>query len=355
MMIMRQRLSFVLLLIATTSFAQQKNAEDVFKNITHLKGTPAEQLMPSMQFISASLGVECSFCHVQGKMDADDNSHKKVARSMIAMTAELNKASFSGNQTVTCFTCHQGLNHPNRIPAVEGPFATRVAAPPAGATPPPAKTADEILTRYVTAMGGEEAIRKITSRVQIGDVEVGATATPIEIVTQAPNKRISISKGAHGADSITAFDGTAGWMGATGRPSRPMAAAESWAAGMDAEFYFGLRIKEMFAGAPLRVSRGASKVNGFDCDVLTATAPNGLPVRLYFDRETGLLARLVRFAQTPVGPNPTQIDYADYRVSDGVKIPFRWTLARPNGRFAIQVASVKNNAEVDAARFVNKP
>ena len=98
----------------------------------------------------------------------------------------------------------------------------------------------------------------------------------------------------------------------------------------------------------------ATKVNGFDCDVMTGTGANGLPRRMYFDRETGLLARVVRLAQTPVGPNPTQIDYADYRVSDGVKIPFRWTLARPNGRFAIQVASVKNNVAVDPAKF-SKP
>ena len=277
---------------------------------------------------------------------------------MIAMTADLNKESFGGRSTVTCFTCHQGENHPNRIPPVEGPFTTRrapaVPAVPA-ATPPPAKTPDEIISRYITAMGGEEAIRKITSRVQVGDVETGNTATPIEITTQAPNKRISVSKGAHGPDSITAFDGTSGWMGSTGRPARPMAPAESWAAGLDAEFYFGLRIKELFSGAPIRVARAAEKVNGFDCDVMTGTGANGLPVRMYFDRETGLLARVVRFAQTPVGPNPTQIDYADYRVSDGVRIPFRWTLARPNGRFAIQVASVKNNVVVDPAKFVNRP
>mgnify|MGYP000107533120 CR=1 FL=1 len=338
-------------LISSLALAQSKKAEEVFKNITHLKGTPADQIMPSMQFIAASLGVECSFCHVQGKMDADDIDHKKIARSMIAMTAELNKANFGGKQTVTCFTCHQGMNHPNALPPVEGPFAARKAPAAAAVPAAQAKTADEILGRYIAAMGGEEAIRKITSRVQKGDMEVGNTATPIEIVTLAPNKRISISK-AGSSDSITAFDGKSGWMGSTGRPAREMAAPESWAAGMDAEFYLGLRIKELFGSAPIRVGRAAVKVNGFDCDAMTAMGGNGLPVRMYFDRETGLLARIVRFTATAVGPNPTQIDYADYRESGGVKIPFRWTLARPNGRFAVQVASVENNAKVDTSRFV---
>jgi photosynthetic reaction center cytochrome c subunit len=74
-------------------------------------------------------------------------------------------------------------------------------------------------------------------------------------------------------------------------------------------------------------------------------------VRMYFDQKTGLLVRLVRYADTPIGRNPTQIDYADYRDADGVKIPFRWTLSRPNGRFTIQVAEVKSNAPVDDSRF----
>jgi hypothetical protein len=60
---------------------------------------------------------------------------------------------------------------------------------------------------------------------------------------------------------------------------------------------------------------------------------------------------MVRYAETPVGRNPTQIDYADYRDVDGVKTAFRWTLSRPNGRFTIQIADVVNNAPVDDAKF----
>jgi hypothetical protein len=75
-------------------------------------------------------------------------------------------------------------------------------------------------------------------------------------------------------------------------------------------------------------------------------------LRLYFDQESGLLLRMIRYAETPLGRNPTQIDYADFRVVDGVKIPCRWTLARPNGRFTIQVDDVKQNVPVDEKLFV---
>jgi photosynthetic reaction center cytochrome c subunit len=68
-----------------------------------------------------------------------------------------------------------------------------------------------------------------------------------------------------------------------------------------------------------------------------------------------LLLRLIRYAETPLGRNPTQIDYADYRDANGVKIPFRWTLARPGNRFTIQVEQVQQNVPVDDAKFVTPP
>jgi hypothetical protein len=75
------------------------------------------------------------------------------------------------------------------------------------------------------------------------------------------------------------------------------------------------------------------------------------PVRLWFDEKSGLLVRMVRLVETPLGRNPTEIDYADYRDFEGVKIPLRWTVARPNGRFTIQVTDVQQNVPVDDARF----
>src|SRR5580700_10097355 len=81
--------------------AESKTAEQAYKNIIELKGTPADQLLPAMQFISASLGVECTFCHVQGKMELDDRREKKTAREMIAMTAAINKNSFGGQRQIT--------------------------------------------------------------------------------------------------------------------------------------------------------------------------------------------------------------------------------------------------------------
>jgi len=332
---------------ATGPAVEAKTAEQAFKNITQLKGAPADQLLPAMQFIAVSLGVECAFCHVQGKMDLDDKPAKKTARDMMAMTAAINKNSFGGRQQVTCYSCHHGSTHPANMPPVlvaDAPAPSEPkAAPPSGASP----TVDEIVDRYVAAIGGAGAIQKITSRVQKGTILAGGNETPIEVITKAPNKRISITHTPNG-ESYTAFDGTSGWLGNSGRPAREMSAAESGASGLDAEFYLALRLKEVFT----QLRRGRPEdINGIECDTLMGTGSGHPPVRLYFDKKSGLLLRQVRFAETPLGRNPTQIDYADYRDVDGVKVPLRWTLSRPNGRFTIQITDVKTNVEVDDARF----
>ncbi|HWC95741.1 MAG TPA: c-type cytochrome [Candidatus Sulfopaludibacter sp.] len=342
------------LLTPAASFAQPaavKPAEEVFKNITELKGTPADQLNPAMQFISASLGVNCDFCHVQGKPEADDKNTKRTARQMMQMTALINKTSFGGRQQITCNSCHNGAQRPVASPPVQdsdAPMRAAAMTPPAagaGATPQP--TVDDILAKYTAAVGGADAMKKVTSRVMKGSIAAGGTNTPIEVFTKAPNLRVTVSHSANG-DSFTAFDGKAGWMGNTGRPARDMSPAESGASSLDAEFYLPLRLKEIYP--QLRRGR-AETIGGVECDVLNGTAPGKPAVRLYFAKNSGLLVRQVRFADTPMGRLPTQIDYADYKEMDGVKTPMRWTLSRPNGRFTIQIADAKNNAPVDDAKF----
>jgi hypothetical protein len=340
------------LLSASAAIAQTadgKTAEEMYKNITALKGTPGDQLLPAMQFISSALGVNCEFCHVTGKMDADDKRAKNAAREMIVMQNEINKSAFHGQRQVTCMTCHRGSARPVSIPALlESDAAPKPPAPsaaPAGAT---ALTPDAIIEKYVTAVGGADALRNATTRVMTGRILAGGNESPVEVTTKAPNKRVTVTH-MGGAASYTAFDGTAGWMGSSGHQARDMTAAESAASSLDAEFALGLRLKEIFP----QLRRGRpEEVNGVMCEVLNGAAPAKPAVRLYFAQDSGLLVRMVRYAETPLGRIPTQIDYADYRDAGGVKVPYRWTLARPNGRFTIQIDEVKANISVDDAKFV---
>jgi photosynthetic reaction center cytochrome c subunit len=332
-----------------------KTAEQAFKNIQVLKGTPADQVVPAMQFISASLGVECEFCHVENAFDRDEKKTKATARKMIQMQMAINKDNFEGHTAVTCNSCHRGSHDPVAIPVIsdDEPAPARVEttsapAPGTPGTPSERPSADAILDKYVQALGGTEAIQKISSRVEKGTLSFARGQFPVEVFAKSPDKRVTVVHQPNG-DNITAYDGHAGWLGTAGRPAHDMSAQENEAVRLDADFHFATDLKQIFS--QLRVGR-PEKIGDRQATVVVAIRQGLPPVRLYFDDQTGLLLRLVRYAETPLGRNPTQIDYADYRDTGGVRIPYRWTIARPSGRFTIQVDQVQQNVNIDDSKFL---
>jgi photosynthetic reaction center cytochrome c subunit len=328
----------------------QPMAEAVFKNIQVLKGVSSDQLIPAMRFIAASLGVECSYCHVQDHFDKDDKKPKQIARDMMRMMFTIDKDSFQGNREVTCYSCHRGSLKPEAIPMVEGeghPKAQTPTAPEAERLPGNLPTVDQLIDTYVQALGGSAAIEKITSREERGSTTVGGQSVAVEVFDQEPDKQASIRHMPAG-DSTSVFNGREGWFGVPGRPVREMHGAELDAAQIDADLHFPLHIKQVFA--ELRVEY-PEKIADREAYVISATKDGQPPVKLYFDERSGLLLRLVRYAQSPLGLVPTQIDYGDYRDVDGVETPFRWTVAQPDGSLTTQLEQIRQNVPIDDARF----
>jgi photosynthetic reaction center cytochrome c subunit len=332
--------------------AAPKLAEEQFKNIKVLKGVPADLIFPSMQFITASLGVECEYCHVRGdkglEFEKDDKKTKVTARKMMEMMFAINKENFEGHRDVTCYSCHRGAADPVSTPLVATEDVKREVEPakaPGDAKPvlPPA---DQLLDKYLAAIGGEAALQRVTSRVEKGKISANGQQLSIEVYAKAPDKRISIMHMPNG-ESITAFDGKQGWLSNAGHPHM-MSAAENDAARIDSDLYFAAHVKTLYK--KFTVVPG-EKIDGHDTYLVIGRNEGQPPLRLYFDQQSGSLLRLVRYAETALGRNPTQIDYADYRDADGVKIAYRWTLARPGNRFTIQIDQVQQNVAVDDAKF----
>ena len=328
----------------------EKRAEEQFKNIQVLKGVPADQIFPTMQFVSASLGVECEFCHVPGDFDKDDKKTKQTARKMMEMMFAINADNFDRHREVTCYTCHRGSAEPVAIPPVmtEEEARTAFSMPKKAEETKAAPTAEQLLDKYVQASGGAPVIEKITSRVMKGTIDFGGRSLPIDIYAKDPEMRISFTHMPEG-DNVTAFNGHEGWLGMPGHPMREMHGSDLDGAAIDADLHLAAHLKQMFVEMQVR---GAEKVGDRDAYLVVGQREGKPPIRLYFDAQSGLLVRLVRFGETALGQMPTQIDYADYKDADGVKLPYRWTLARPNGRFTIQLSEVKQNVPVDDAKFV---
>ena len=327
-----------------------KTAEQQFKNIQVLKGVPADQLFPTMQFISVSLGVECEFCHVEGAFEKDDKKPKQTARNMMRMMFAINKDNFEGHREVTCYSCHRGATGPVGTPIIsdlepkEKPGELRKGGVVVAKQP----AADQIFDTYLKALGGADALEKITSRVQKGKINFNGGDFAIDIFTKDAGKRISLMHMPEG-DSATAYNGREGWLGAPGRPVREMHGADLDGAAMDADLHLASRLKQMFSET--KVEQG-EKIGDHETYLVIGRREGDTPIKLYFDQQSGLLVRLVRFGETALGNLPTQIDYSDYREANGVKVPFRWTLARANGRFSVQVSTMKQNVPVEDAKFV---
>ncbi len=94
-----------------------------------------------------------------------------------------------------------------------------------------------------------------------------------------------------------------------------------------------------------------SELAGRSVNVLQGTGTGGFTATLYFDVESGLLTRVVRYANSAMGRVPTQFDYEDYREVAGVKIPFRWTFAWVSGRDVVELTDVQPNVAIAAAKF----
>jgi photosynthetic reaction center cytochrome c subunit len=346
----------VVVFCSIISFAQappaptpDKKAGEFFKNVQVLKDVPSDQLIPAMQFITSSLGVQCEYCHVEKAFDKDDKKPKQTARKMMQMMFAIDANNFEGHQAVTCYSCHRGSPKPLAIPVIaeSQPHLLNEAARPEQANPPNLPKADETVQKYIAALGGVSAISKLSSIAEKGTFQAGGREFPVEIFKKSPDHIATITHFPNG-DSTTVFDGHSGWSSSPGRPLRPMLPADSDASLMDADLHLSLGLTTLLGG--LKVERSV-KIGDQDALMISAQRPGQPPVEMYFDTQTSLLIRLVRYAESPVGRNPTQIDYSDYRDVAGVKVPFQWTSATPTGRFSIHLESAQANIAIPNDKF----
>ncbi len=337
-------------------------AEQAFKNIQALKGISAADFMGTMGIMTAALGFDCSECHVAAGTDkvdwAADTPRKVIARRMVNMVTAINQNNFAGRQLVTCWTCHRGRDKPVVTPNLDLVYGMPTLEPDdlVVASVPGLPKPDEIIDKYLQALGGAERLAGITSFTATG-TSIGfggfGGGGAVQIYAKAPDQRSTIIefKNAPGRDaSIRSYDGTTGWNKTplTVLGEYQLSGSELDGARLDAQMAFPSQVKRVLTN--LRTLQPAT-INDRDVDVVQGNGPARLFATLYFDKQTGLLTRMVRYGNSPIGRLPTQIDYADYREVDGVKLPFRFTFAWLDGRDAFQLNDVRINVPIDAAKF----
>ena len=385
----RRLLSIGGLTLATSllAVAQQgapgKTASQVYKNIQVLKDIPSTQLIPSMRFLSTALGVECEFCHLGTR--AEDTPNKQIARKMMTMMLAINKQNFDGRLEVTCYTCHKGNHDPVNTPVPTGQYSAEGPSAfyrPTGAQivgggvdevmaeaykeamkeeagvraslPKP----EEILAKYVAALGGEQALRKITSRTITSTTELAPNVRgtgPMVYVQQtqyfkAPNLYMANLQRFNGTQTAKGFDGTNAWTQSANGTVAQLAGTDLERAKREADFYEGLNLKQEYTQLTVK---GIRKVGESSAYLVIGTPRGDNAEGLYFDTKTGLLLRKDTYNTTALGNYTIQTDYEDYRDVGGVKIPFliRTVSVSPADTVVIHVEKVENNPVIDAAKF----
>jgi hypothetical protein len=340
-------------------------SEQAFKDVRVLRGIPVKEFMETMGFFSAALALNCTDCHGEATSSwadyAIETTRKQTTRRMIMMVNAINKTNFGGMPAVTCETCHRGSPRPKVIPSLERQYGVPPDEDPDEIEPHPAvratMTAEQILDRYIQAIGGAAAAARLTSYTAKGtyegfDSDFGQV--PVDVYARAPNMRTTVVHMLAG-DNITAYDGREAWAAGPSdlTPVTLMQLVEESLEGvrLDAQLAFPGQIKQILTG--WRTGFPPLRIDNRPVDVIEGRTPGGTRVKLYFDRETGLLVRSVRYSTTAVGTVPITVVYSDYRdvPGPGVKVPYTWEVIWTNGRATYKLASLQPNVAIDAARF----
>jgi hypothetical protein len=333
-----------------------------------------------MGIMTSALQFDCSDCHANAGTDqvnwAADTPRKIMARMMVNMVTNINKTNFGGRQLVTCWTCHRNRDKPLVTPTMETIYSMPGLEPDDVITQFPGMPSPEsILDKYIQASGGAQRLAGLTSFVGRG-TSVGfggfGGGGDVEIDAKFPDKRATIIlfKAETGrGDQIRTYDGRTGWvrtpLNVLGEYQLTGSDLDGYR--LDAQLSFPGQIKQILTnlktGPPTSItdlpapssqsSLQADVALGqtHSVDVVQGTGPRGMLVTLYFEKPSGLLIRELRYGTSPIGRVPTQIDYADYRDVNGIKLPFRITYAWLDGRDSIVLNDIKTNVAIDEAKF----
>jgi zinc protease len=209
---------------------------------------------------------------------------------------------------------------------------------------------DDILTRYIAALGGRAAVSKHTTRISKGTLElVGVTLDgTAESYSKAPNKYLSIINIPGYGEVRRCFDGQSGWISGPDTGIQPLAGHDLSSTQRDAVFYQSLELKKTY---PQMTLKGKEDVGTWPAYVVEASSSDGTVRRMYFDVSSGLLIRADEESDSPQGRDTIQFFFEDYRDVDGVKQPF--TVRQVHGKvsFIVRLTEVKWDDPIDDGKF----
>jgi outer membrane lipoprotein-sorting protein len=225
------------------------------------------------------------------------------------------------------------------------------------------QTPDDVIEKHFAAVGGRAALAKLTSRKSTGTVTIttpnGALSGPIEIYAKVPNKTrayMTLDLSALGvSDKMVVeqkFDGSAGWTLNSMQGNSEIVGNQLQ--NMRNNTFPSPLLNYKAAGTRIEVI-AKEKVGDKDAIVLLVTPKEGSVLRMFFDAETYLLVRaVVKISSPELGEFEQTNEPSDYRVVDGVKVPFVLKNTSPVQTLEIRLEKIEHNVPIDDAMFAAK-
>jgi len=217
-----------------------------------------------------------------------------------------------------------------------------LAAGEASATSDALPTAGQVIERYIEALGGRDAIERLSTRICVGRSITDLERTPpiYEVIpllaySKVPRSLLVVERKADGM-RCEGFDGTAGWVqdaGGIRAEGQSLGLALTWLINPQN----ALRLSEYFPGLEVTAE---DYVEGRAVYVLEPAGMDRVYYSLHFDTVTGLLLRIGYY-----------VTLEDYRQVDGVTFPFRVACSRKGGSTTYAFDLVVHNLPLDDALF----
>ncbi len=227
---------------------------------------------------------------------------------------------------------------------------------PAAAQEKKLPSAEWVLDKSIEALGGKEALKKLTCRVSKGTVEFTggpgpATKGTVTLYEAAPNKRRYVVQ----LPQLTREVGTDGevyWELDHAQNPRLREGEEKAVAERQADFYAALHWRQHYEKVECV---GDEDVEGRSCYKLVLTPKIGPPETVYYERKTGLPIKHEIVRKTELGDTPIEILLEDYREVDGIRLPFKMvrrfsTMGQPQTAVTVW-ESIQHNVEIPPEKF----
>jgi zinc protease len=199
-------------------------------------------------------------------------------------------------------------------------------------------TAEQVIDKYISAIGGADKIYSITDRTTVMKGTVGGVKITITSYQKAPNKLKQRIK-AGSSEQVITFDGKRGTMEIAGE-EREITGTELEKLKYESTLTLLTDIEHH--GIKLKLE-GREKLNSKNVYKIILTLPSGIKWTQYYDTVSGLKLKELKYIQSESGLFEQETTYKDYREVEGLLYPFKIKQSIGSQTMEFNVSSIKIN------------